>query len=139
MVAPPHFARNAPERPLSPLRRQRPGILGSLPAVGAGAASECRHLSDRVAPPARRVRVRAAPGSFRSAPFRRKPKHRSGLREAQSVAKGLLAKADPFTERVTKGSQELLSARFAGFDQDSAEAACKYFKRDDIVCMAIKN
>jgi D-alanyl-D-alanine carboxypeptidase len=61
------------------------------------------------------------------------------LREAQSVARGLLAKADPFTERVMKGSQELYRARFAGFEQGAAEAACRYFKRNDIVCMAIKN
>ncbi len=61
------------------------------------------------------------------------------LREAQSVAKNVLRKAEPFTERVTKGNQELYRARFAGFDQDSAEAACKYFKRNDIACMATKN
>jgi D-alanyl-D-alanine carboxypeptidase len=61
------------------------------------------------------------------------------LREAQSLAKNLVAKAEPFTERVTKGSQELYRARFAGFDQNAAEAACKYFKRNDIACMAIKN
>ena len=61
------------------------------------------------------------------------------LREAQSLAKSMLAKADPFTERVVKGSQELYRARFAGFDQGSAEAACKYFKRNEIACMAIKN
>jgi D-alanyl-D-alanine carboxypeptidase len=61
------------------------------------------------------------------------------LREAQSLAKNLVAKAAPFTERVTKGSQELYRARFAGFDQNAAEAACKYLKRNDIACMAIKN
>jgi len=47
--------------------------------------------------------------------------------------------SEPFTERVTKGSTELYRARFAGFDQDAAEAACKYFKRNEIACMATKN
>ena len=61
------------------------------------------------------------------------------LREAQILAKSFVAKAEPFTERVTKGSQELYRARFAGFDQDGAEAACRYFKRNEIACMAIKN
>ena len=61
------------------------------------------------------------------------------LREAQAVAGRLIAKADPFTEKVLKGSQELYRARFAGFDQNSAEAACKLFKRNDIACMAMKN
>ena len=58
---------------------------------------------------------------------------------ATAEGRGLLAKADPFTERIMKGSQELYRARFAGFDQDGAEAACKYFKRNEIACMAIKN
>jgi D-alanyl-D-alanine carboxypeptidase len=40
---------------------------------------------------------------------------------------------------VTKGSTELYRARFAGFNQDAAEAACKYFKRNEIACMATKN
>jgi D-alanyl-D-alanine carboxypeptidase len=40
---------------------------------------------------------------------------------------------------VVKGRQELYRARFAGFDQDAAEAACHYFKRNDIACMAMKN
>ena len=61
------------------------------------------------------------------------------LREAQTVGKTVVAKAEPFTERVTKGSTELYRARFAGFDQDAAEAACKYFKRNEIACMAVKN
>jgi len=71
--------------------------------------------------------------------FPKESEAKDRLREAQSLAKGLLAKADPFTERVVKGSQELYRARFAGFDQNSAEAACKYFKRNDIACMAVKN
>jgi D-alanyl-D-alanine carboxypeptidase len=71
--------------------------------------------------------------------FPKESEAKDRLREAQSLAKGLLAKADPFTERVVKGSQELYRARFAGFDQNGAEAACKYFKRNDIACMAVKN
>ncbi len=61
------------------------------------------------------------------------------LREAKTLAKAMLAKADPFTERVTKGSQELYRARFAGLDEKTAEAACRYFKKNEIACMAIKN
>jgi D-alanyl-D-alanine carboxypeptidase len=38
-----------------------------------------------------------------------------------------------------KGRQELYRARFAGFDQDAAEAACKLFKRKDIACISMKN
>jgi D-alanyl-D-alanine carboxypeptidase len=59
------------------------------------------------------------------------------LSEAQSLGKALLANASSFTERVTKGRQELYRARFAGFDRNAAEAACSYFKRNDIDCMAV--
>ena len=51
----------------------------------------------------------------------------------------ILGRADAFTEPVTKGDKTLHRARFAGFDKDHAEAACKALKRADIVCMAIKN
>ncbi len=61
------------------------------------------------------------------------------LRSAQSMAHSLLASADGFTERVVKGSKELYRARFAGFDKEKAEAACHYFKRNDIACMTLRN
>ena len=61
------------------------------------------------------------------------------LRKAQSMAQSRLDKADPFTEHVTKGDKEFYRARFAGFDRDGAEALCRYFKRNDIACMVLKN
>jgi D-alanyl-D-alanine carboxypeptidase len=51
----------------------------------------------------------------------------------------VLGHADPFTEKVVKGAKELYRARFAGFDRDSAEAACHHFKRNDIACISLKN
>jgi D-alanyl-D-alanine carboxypeptidase len=61
------------------------------------------------------------------------------LRSAQNVAKGLLGNADPFTERVQKGETTLFRARFAGLNEDRAEAACRHLKRNNIACFAIKN
>ncbi|MBV8754666.1 MAG: D-alanyl-D-alanine carboxypeptidase [Hyphomicrobiales bacterium] len=61
------------------------------------------------------------------------------LRTARSVGAKVLGHADPFTEKVVKGSTELYRARFAGFDHDGAEAACHHFKRNDISCLALKN
>jgi D-alanyl-D-alanine carboxypeptidase len=61
------------------------------------------------------------------------------LDEAQSKAKSLLGRADPFTEAVTKGDKTFYRARFAGLDRDKAEAACKQLKKSDIACMTIKN
>jgi D-alanyl-D-alanine carboxypeptidase len=61
------------------------------------------------------------------------------LEEAQSKAKNLLGRADPFTEAVTKGDKTYYRARFAGLDRDKAEATCKQLRRSDIACMTIKN
>lgn len=64
-------------------------------------------------------------------------KHR--LSTAQDKAKDQLGSADPFTEKVSKGSKALYRARFAGLDKNAAEAACKHLKRSDIPCMLLKN
>jgi D-alanyl-D-alanine carboxypeptidase len=61
------------------------------------------------------------------------------LDAAQSKAKGALARADAFTEPVTKGDKTFYRARFAGLEKSQAEATCKQLKRNDITCMALKN
>ena len=59
---------------------------------------------------------------------------------ARSQARGLLAKADPFTEPVlAKGDRKLFRARFAGLDRDQAEAVCRTLKRSDISCITVRN
>ena len=63
---------------------------------------------------------------------------RERLQSAQNIAKGILGKADPFTERVIKGRETLYRARFVGLDEHRAEAACKYFKRNKIDCFAVQ-
>src|SRR6266851_3062879 len=65
---------------------------------------------------------------------------RQRLETARSQARGLLAKADPFTEPVVaKGERKLFRARFAGLDRDQAEAVCRTLKRSDISCIAVRN
>jgi D-alanyl-D-alanine carboxypeptidase len=61
------------------------------------------------------------------------------LTTAQDKAKNQLGKADPFTERTTKGDKAMYRARFAGLDKDQAETACKNLKRSEIPCMLLKN
>ena len=62
------------------------------------------------------------------------------LDAAREQARGLLGKADPFTETVvSKGDKKLFRARFAGLDKDQAEAVCKTLKRSEISCITIKN
>jgi D-alanyl-D-alanine carboxypeptidase len=65
---------------------------------------------------------------------------RQRLEAARSQARGLLAKADPFTEPVVaKGERRLFRARFAGLDRDQAEAVCRTLKRSDISCITVRN
>src|SRR5205823_659593 len=62
------------------------------------------------------------------------------IEAARNQARGLLAKADPFTEAViAKGDRKLFRARFAGLDRDQAEAVCRTLKRSDISCIAVRN
>src|SRR5438876_3856145 len=62
------------------------------------------------------------------------------IEAARNQARGLLAKADPFTEPVVaKGDRKLFRARFAGLDRDQAEAVCRTLKRSDISCIAVRN
>ncbi|MGL4324120.1 MAG: serine hydrolase [Beijerinckiaceae bacterium] len=58
------------------------------------------------------------------------------LARAKEKSRSTLAKASPFTEKVQKGGATLYRARFAGFDSDAAQAACKSLKRDGFSCFA---
>ena len=97
-----------------------------------------------------------APAPARAPTPAAKPQHRSGwmiqvgaypgeqaakqrLTTVQSKAAKMLTRAEAFTETVEKGGTTLYRARFAGLDKDSAEAACKYLKRNDVECVTIKN
>jgi D-alanyl-D-alanine carboxypeptidase len=65
---------------------------------------------------------------------------RQRIETARNQARGLLAKADPFTEPVVaKGERKLFRARFAGLDRDQAEAVCRTLRRSDISCITVRN
>jgi D-alanyl-D-alanine carboxypeptidase len=65
---------------------------------------------------------------------------RQRIEAARNQARGLLAKADPFTEPVVaKGDRKLFRARFAGLERDEAEAVCRTLKRSDISCITVRN
>jgi D-alanyl-D-alanine carboxypeptidase len=62
------------------------------------------------------------------------------IEAARSGARGLLSKADPFTELViAKDNRKLYRARFAGLEHDQAEAVCRALRRSDIPCMTARN
>ena len=114
----------------------RPGILGVLP-VAAAAASKAMV-------PAATAAEAKVPSAARSGwaiqvgAFEAEAEAKQRLSAAQTKASNVLKKADPYTERTTKGEKTYYRARFAGFDRDQAEAACKQLKRSDIACVALK-
>jgi D-alanyl-D-alanine carboxypeptidase len=62
------------------------------------------------------------------------------IEAAKSQARGMLNKADSFTEPVVaKDNRKLFRARFAGLERDQAEAVCRTLKRADISCITVRN
>ncbi|MEX0591350.1 MAG: D-alanyl-D-alanine carboxypeptidase, partial [Xanthobacteraceae bacterium] len=64
---------------------------------------------------------------------------RDRLNEARSIAASILAKGNPYTEKSSKGRNDIYRARFAGFDEASAKRACETLKKNDFSCFAAKN
>jgi len=63
----------------------------------------------------------------------------SRLGEVQGRASSALDGHQPIAVVFQKDDTQWYRARFAGFDQHGAEAVCKYFKRNDIACLATRN
>jgi D-alanyl-D-alanine carboxypeptidase len=64
-------------------------------------------------------------------------KAKAMLDSARSRTGKLLAKASPFTEKVTKDGSTLYRARFSGFSESGqAEQACKTLKKSGFACFA---
>ena len=62
------------------------------------------------------------------------------IEAAKNSSRGMLSKADSFTEPVVaKDNRKLFRARFAGLERDQAEAVCKTLKRADISCITVRN
>jgi len=141
-IAPAQFAATEQRNEaLPPPPGARPGILGTLvtPANAGEAPSATYEVASERSTPATPPAIARGAWIIQVGAFPEEEKAKERIREAQTVGKTVLANANPFTEKVVKGRQELYRARFAGFDQDAAEAACHYFKRNDIACMAMKN
>jgi D-alanyl-D-alanine carboxypeptidase len=81
-----------------------------------------------------------APGSWviQVGAFEDENEAKERLDSAQIKASRMLSKASRYTERTTKGEKTYYRARFAGFDRDGAQQACRQLKRDDIDCMALR-
>jgi D-alanyl-D-alanine carboxypeptidase len=132
------------------------GLLGVLPASSLPASSTSHAPSSQAlayADPAPRSQPQAVQQNSADKPvavhtgwivqvgaLESETEAQQRLDAARNQARGLLAKADPFTEPVVaKGDKKLYRARFAGLDRDQAEAVCRTLKRSDISCITVRN
>lgn len=120
------------------------GILGVLPAAPAPAAAKL--ASADPAPQPIQMSATAKPVVAHSGwivqvgALESESEAQQRIDAARSSARGLLSKADPFTEPVVaRDNRKLYRARFAGLERDQAEAVCRALKRADISCMTVRN
>jgi D-alanyl-D-alanine carboxypeptidase len=116
----------AKPEPLPPQPSASPALAASQPTPSSSAAAAKKPAAHS----GWLIQVGAYPGE-------REAKQR--LSAVKSKAAKILTGADSFTEPIEKGGTTYYRARFAGFDKDKAEAACKYLKRNDVECVTIKN
>lgn len=113
----------------------RPGVLGALPVQTAVAAAPADS-----APASQPAKPRARGGwIIQVGAYPDEDLAKQQLTTVKGKASRLLSAADPFTEPTVKDGTTYYRARFAGLNKEQAEAACKYLKRNDVECMAIKN
>ncbi len=127
------------------------GILGVLPASSPSPASTSQAMA--FAEPAARPQTSPVQQAVAVKPaivhtgwivqvgaLESEGEARERIEAARSSARGLLSKADPFTEPVlAKGDRKLYRARFAGLERDQAEAICRTLRRADISCITVRN
>jgi len=131
-----HTAAPAPEALPPPPPGARPGVLGTLPASAATAAT----LNDPTLAPSQTAKPRPKGGwiiQVGAYPDEDEALRKLGMVKIKALK--LLSDADPFTEPTVKDGTTYYRARFAGLNKDQAEAVCSYLKRNDLECVAIKN
>ena len=127
------------------------GLLGVLPASSASPSSTSQAMAYADTPPHGQPQAVQQNGAIKPVAvhtgwiiqvgaLESESEARQRLEIAREQARGMLSKADPFTEPVVaKGERKLFRARFAGLDSDQAEAVCRTLKRSDISCFTVRN
>ena len=123
------------------------GILGVLPASSIGSSpSQAMAYADPSPPPPAAPASPAKPETVvhtgwivQVGALESESEARLRIEAARNQARGLLNKADSFTEPVTAKDRTLFRARFAGLDRDQAEAVCRALKRNDMSCITVRN
>lgn len=136
-----HAVRSAAQSPAPTARPVRTASLAPMAAPEVTPASAPRAAATPAPPPQRST----VPASARSGwaiqigAFDAEREAKAKLDVARGRAKAVLGSAEPYTEKVVRGSSELYRARFAGLDEKSAKEACRLLKRNDFDCMTIRN
>lgn len=128
----------APPEPATPEPLQADSVEPA-PAKAAAAQIEAVKLEEPKAAPAIPQVHPHSGWMIQIGAFDGEDEAKQHLSDAQVKVHKALAAADPFTERVQKGDKSLYRARFAGFDKQTAEAACRQLKRSDFQCMTVKD
>ncbi|MCA1414090.1 D-alanyl-D-alanine carboxypeptidase [Bradyrhizobium sp. NBAIM20] len=124
------------------------GILGVLPAATAAAPAPAapKLASADPAPQPIQMSATTKPAVIHSGwivqvgALESENEAQQRIDAARNSARGLLSKADPFTEPVVaKDNRKLYRARFAGLERDQAEAVCRTLKRAEISCITVRN
>lgn len=127
------------------------GILGVLPATSVPSAPVSQTMAYADPAPRGQAQTVQQNGAIKPAAahtgwiiqvgaLESESEARTRIEAARGQARGLLNKAEPFTEPVVaKGDRKLFRARFAGLDREQAEAVCRTLKRSDISCITVRN
>ena len=132
--------------PAAPAPKPMRWVVGPAPtvtgSVAAAAAAEVEQTAS-ARPTTRATAAEPAParkGWMIQIGATTEPESAKGLlADARSKGGRVLASAEPFTEVYAKGETTYYRARFAGLNEQSADAACKALKRSSVSCFAIKN
>jgi D-alanyl-D-alanine carboxypeptidase len=122
------------------------GVLGVLPASGVAPAPSqaLAYAQPQTVPQSGAIKPAAAVSHsgwiIQVGALESESEARARIDLARNQARGLLGKADSFTEPVlARDNRKLFRARFAGLERDQAEAVCRTLKRADISCITVRN
>jgi D-alanyl-D-alanine carboxypeptidase len=127
-IAPPVPAAKAPETAVAPVAAR-----GSVVPKQQLASAK----PDDIAISSRPANIRGG-WAIQVGAFEDEGEAKGKLSAAKGKVTSLVAKAEAYIERTVKGAKTYYRARFAGFDRDQAQSACKQLKRSEIECMAMK-
>ena len=132
----PSAAEMAPPDPAT-TKSVRTASLGPQPQSEAPTLAAAPSKATDIAVPSRPATTRGG-WAIQVGAYEDEGEAKGKLTTAKGRVSTLFSKAEAYIERTIKGAKTYYRARFAGFDRDQAQAACKRLKSNDIECMALK-